>query len=87
MTVWNALPGEKEYEALRVFFSDRVDEDDKKVLQWRKRRKNFTSKKQKEKHGKILMYHVPRGCSEGAGQEQSEGMGEVAGLQCSDHFG
>ena len=30
---------------------------------------------------------VPRGCSEGAGQEQSEGMGEVAGLQCSDHFG
>ena len=56
MTVWNALPGEKEYEALRVFFSDRV-EDDKKVLQWRKRRKKISSKKQKEKHGKILMYH------------------------------
>ncbi|CAE7211787.1 RE1 [Symbiodinium sp. CCMP2592] len=55
-TVWNSLPGEKEYEALRVFFADRV-EDDKKVTQWRKRRKNFTSKKQKEKHGKILMYH------------------------------
>ena len=55
-TVWNSLPGEKEYEALRVFFSDRV-EADKQVLQWRKRRKNFTSKKQKEKHGKILMYH------------------------------
>ncbi|OLQ03412.1 Copia protein [Symbiodinium microadriaticum] len=29
----------------------------KKVVQWRKRRKNFTSKKQKEKHGKILVYH------------------------------
>ncbi|CAE7692632.1 RE1 [Symbiodinium sp. CCMP2592] len=55
-TVWNSLPGEKEYEALRVFFADRV-EDDKKVTQWRKRRKNFTSRKQKEKHGKILMYH------------------------------
>ncbi|CAE7038563.1 unnamed protein product [Symbiodinium sp. CCMP2592] len=55
-TAWNSVPGEKEYEALRVFFSDRV-EDDKKVLQWRKRRKNFTSKKQKEKHGKILTYH------------------------------
>ena len=26
-------------------------------MQWRKRRKNFTSKKQKEKQGKILMYH------------------------------
>ena len=54
--VWNSLPGEKEYETLRVFFADRV-ESDQKVVQWRKRRKNFTSKKQKEKHGKILVYH------------------------------
>ena len=55
-SVWNSLPGEKEYEALRVFFADRV-ESEQKVVQWRKRRKNFTSKKQKEKHGKILVYH------------------------------
>ena len=54
--VWNSLPGQKEYETLRVFFADRV-ESDQKVVQWRKRRKNFTSKKQKEKHGKILVYH------------------------------
>ncbi|CAE6970919.1 unnamed protein product [Symbiodinium sp. CCMP2592] len=47
----------EEYEAIRVFFADRV-EDDKKVVQWRKRRKNFTSKKKKEKYGKILIYHT-----------------------------
>ncbi|CAE7355602.1 unnamed protein product [Symbiodinium sp. CCMP2456] len=72
----SALPGEKEYEALRVFFADR--EDDKKVVQWRKRRKNFTSKNQKEKHGKILMY---RKCPEDVQKELDKSREKVIPAQ------
>ena len=78
--VWNALLGEKEYEALRIFFADRV-EDDKKVVQWRKRRK-FTSKKQKEKHVKIPVYHK---CTEDVQKELDKSRGMEWGVSCSDH--
>ena len=52
--IWSSLPGEKEYEELRVFFADRWDQPT--INTWKKRRKNYTGKKQKEKNGKLLVY-------------------------------
>ena len=52
--LWNSLPGQKEYESLRCFFAERIETPETSV--WRKRRKNYSSKRQKEKHGKNLVY-------------------------------
>ena len=52
--LWNSLPGQKEYESLRCFFAERIETPETSV--WRKRRKNYSSEKQKEKHGKNLVY-------------------------------
>ncbi|CAE7418365.1 GIP [Symbiodinium sp. CCMP2592] len=52
--IWDSLPGEKEYEELRVFLADRWDQPT--INTWKKRRKNYTGKKQKEKNGKLLVY-------------------------------
>ena len=52
--LWNSLPGQREYESLRCFFAERIETPETSV--WRKRRKNYSSKRQKEKHGKNLVY-------------------------------
>ena len=51
---WKNGPDTKEYDEILCFFSSRFE--NQATASWKKKQRNYGKKKQKEKHGKLLMY-------------------------------